>query len=377
MIKRVLLNSIVKKLRNTNKLIVIYGARQTGKTTLAKQIIQETNYKTLHVNADISTYNEILSSRDIRKLKGLIEGYELLFIDEAQRIENIGMNLKILTDEVPSLKILVTGSSSLDIAQNISESLTGRKQVYYLYPFSLEEIKLTNNHFELTQKFEEMLIFGLYPEVFLTNKIEEKINIITEITSSYLYKDILELLQIKHPRKLKDLLRLLAFQIGSEVSVHELSKNLKINQKTVERYLDLLEKTFVIFRLSGFSRNLRKEISKKEKYYFYDLGIRNSIIDNFNYLNKRNDIGGLWENFVILERLKFLNNNHIRANTYFWRTYTGAELDYIEEKNGLLSGYEIKYNKIKKKAPKTWIESYKNASYKGISKSNLLDFVLK
>jgi len=377
MIKRVLLNSIVKKLRNTNKLIVIYGARQTGKTTLAKQVIQEANYKTLHVNADISTYNEILSSRDIRKLKGLIEGYELLFIDEAQRIENIGMNLKILTDEVPSLKILVTGSSSLDIAQNISESLTGRKQVYYLYPFSLEEIKLTNNHFELTQKFEEMLIFGLYPEVFLTNKIEEKINIITEITSSYLYKDILELLQIKHPRKLKDLLRLLAFQIGSEVSVHELSKNLKINQKTVERYLDLLEKTFVIFRLSGFSRNLRKEISKKEKYYFYDLGIRNSIIDNFNYLNKRNDIGGLWENFVILERLKFLNNNHIRANTYFWRTYTGAELDYIEEKNGLLSGYEIKYNKIKKKAPKTWIESYKNASYKGISKSNLLDFVLK
>jgi len=377
MIKRVLLNSIVKKLRITNKLIVIYGARQTGKTTLAKQVIQETNYKTLHVNADISTYNEILSSRDIRKLKGLIEGYELLFIDEAQRIENIGMNLKILTDEVPSLKILVTGSSSLDIAQNISESLTGRKQVYYLYPFSLEEIKLTNNHFELTQKFEEMLIFGLYPEVFLTNEIEEKIDIITEITNSYLYKDILELLQIKHPRKLKDLLRLLAFQIGSEVSVHELSKNLKINQKTVERYLDLLEKTFVIFRLSGFSRNLRKEISKKEKYYFYDLGIRNSIIDNFNYLNKRNDIGGLWENFVILERLKFLNNNHIRANTYFWRTYTGAELDYIEEKNGLLSGYEIKYNKIKKKAPKTWVESYKNASYKGISKSNLLDFVLK
>jgi len=376
MIKRILLNRIIHKFKTSQKVIVLYGARQTGKTTFARQVIKETKYKTLSINADIGKYNNILSSRNLEKLKHLTNGYELLFIDEAQRIQDIGINLKILSDEIPELKILVTGSSSLDIAQNISESLTGRKQVYYLYPFSLEEIKLDKTNFELEQQFEEQMIFGLYPEVYLSKNIDEKIDLLTEITSSYLYKDVLELANIKHPRKLNDLLRLLAFQIGSEVAINELSRSLKINQETVERYLDLLEKSFVIFRLSGFSKNLRKEIRKRDKFYFYDLGVRNTIIENYNYLNKRNDVGGLWENFVIIERLKFLEFNKIRANTFFWRTYTGAELDYIEETNGLLNGYEIKYNKIKLKAPKTWIDTYENATFKGISKTNFLDFVL-
>jgi len=373
---RKLLESIAQKAITVNKAIVLYGARQTGKTTFAKQIIEKTKYKTLHINADLGNYNDILSSKDLNKLRALTQGYDMLFIDEAQRIEDIGLNLKILTDEMPDLRLLITGSSSLDIAQNISESLTGRKLVYQLFPFSIQEIAGDKNRLEIEGEWEELMIFGSYPEVYTTKNINDKIDLLYELTSSYLYKDVLELANLKHPRKLKDLLQLLAFQLGSEVSVSELSQNLKINQETVERYLDLLEKSFVIFRLSGFSRNLRKEIRKRDKFYFYDLGVRNTIIENHKYLNKRNDVGGLWENFVICERMKYLEFNNLRANKYFWRTYTGAELDYIEESGGELLGYEIKYSKAKNKAPKTWMDTYENSKYLCITKANFLDLVM-
>ena len=375
-INRKLSDTITKKIRSTNKVIIIYGARQVGKTTFAKQILTKLNYKTLKINADIDEYIDILSSRNINKLQSLVHGYDMIFIDEAQRIPDIGINLKILKDEIPKLKILVTGSSSIDIAGAISESLTGRKQTYSLFPLSIQEIGAKKNKFEINRELENLLVYGAYPEVYTNINMEDKIDLLMEISTSYLYKDILELSNIKYHRKIKDLLRLLAFQIGNEVSISELANALRINQETIVNYLNLLEKSFVIFRLFGFSKNLRKEIRKKDKFYFFDLGIRNAIIGNFNYLDRRNDIGGLWENFIISERRKYLEYNKLRANSYFWRTYTGAELDYIEEKSGNLHGFEIKYTKLRKNAPKTWVSEYVNADFTSINKDNYLDILL-
>jgi len=300
----------------------------------------------------------------------------LLFIDEAQRIPELGINLKLLADEIPELKILVTGSSSFEIASKVSEFLTGRKQVFTLHPLSFQEIGQIKNPFELDDQLEDLLIHGSYPEVYTCINKKESEEILYEISDSYLYKDILELSSIKYPRKLKDLLRLLAYQIGSEVSISELSRNLGINRETVENYLDLLEKSFVIFRLSAYSRNLRKEIRKQDKFYFFDLGIRNAIIDNFKYLNHRNDIGSLWENFIIAERKKVLDYNGIHSSTYFWRTYTGAELDYIEEKDNCLKAFEIKYNKTKVACPKTWLENHPDSEFRIINKDNYQDFLI-
>ena len=375
-IRRKLADTVIHKLKNTNKAIILYGARQVGKTTFAKQIINEVGFKTLRINADINEYVEILSSKNLNKLKSLVSGYKMLFIDEAQRIPDIGINIKILTDEIPDLKIFITGSSSLDIANKMAESLTGRKQVYTLFPFSIQEIAKDKNHFEINQEFEKLLIYGLYPEVYTTNNLNDKIDALEEITNSYLYKDVFELVNLKYPMKLKNLLLLLAYQLGSEVSISELSGKLQISQETVERYIKLLEDCFIIYRLSGFSRNLRKEISKRDKIYFYDVGLRNALINDFKPLNLRKDIGGLWENYLITERKKFCEYNRINSSTYFWRTYTGAELDYVEERGGKLYGYEIKYSKYKKNPPKTWTEQYKNSEYFSINKNNYLDIIL-
>jgi len=373
---RILISQIVTKLQTTNKIIVLYGARQVGKTTFSKQLIKALNLKTLSINADLEEYSEVLSSKNLSKLTGLVSGYEIIFIDEAQQIPNIGNNLKILKDEFPKLKILITGSSSIEIANEISEPLTGRKQIYSLFPFSLQEIFVDKNKFELNLELSDLLVYGSYPEVYTTRNIQNKQDILNEITSSYLYKDILELANVKYPRKLKDLMLLLAYQVGSEVSVSELANKLKLNQETVERYLDLLEKAFIIFRISGFSRNLRKEVSKRDKIYFYDLGVRNSLIGNFNSLELRSDIGELWENFIIVERIKKAAYQGITQKVYFWRTYTGAELDFIEERNGKLYGFELKYTKLIKTAPITWSETYKNSEFASINKENYLDFLL-
>jgi predicted AAA+ superfamily ATPase len=367
---------VSEKLKNTNKAVILYGARQLGKTTLSKLIIDNLGFKTLSINADQEKYIEVLSSRDLNKLRSLVHGYELLFIDEAQRVPNIGINLKILTDEITELKLLVTGSSSLNLADKITEPLTGRKWTFTLFPLSLQELSINKNRFELNDKLEDLLTFGSYPEVYTTINKADKSDLLYEIANSYLYKDILELSNIKYPRKIRDMVRLLAFQIGSEVSVHELSRTLGINRETVENYLDLLEKSFIIFRLSGFSKNLRKEVRKSDKFYFYDLGIRNAVIDNLNFPGQRNDIGALWENFIIAERKKYLHYNRINVSTYFWRTYTGAELDYIEEGNGTLMAVEIKYNKGKIKAPKSWMETYPDSEFRLINKENYLDFVM-
>lgn len=375
LIPRTILKSILNKL-DTGKIILIYGARQVGKTTLVRMLLDELHsLKTLSINADEKKYIEVFSSRNLQEMRSLVEGYGLLFIDEAQRIPDIGINLKILHDSLPDLKIIATGSSSFDLANTTREPLTGRTWTFTLYPIAVSELLQFNNKFEIDQNLSQFLIYGLYPETLSYVNNKDKYDYLQEISSSYLYKDILEIGSIKNSSKLHDLLRLLAFQIGSQVSLTELGNALKMSKDTVSSYIDLLEKSFVIFRLSGFSRNLRKEISKMQKIYFYDLGIRNIIIDNVNPLNYRDDIGKLWENFLMAERVKHLTYQGLYANAYFWRTYTGAELDLVEERGGRLFGYEFKFTPKRKKAPKTWIDAYPNAEYLQVNRENYLSFL--
>jgi predicted AAA+ superfamily ATPase len=373
-INRFLEAPLLDDLLKARKIIVLYGPRQAGKTTLSKKIIQESGLKCLMINADQLKYINILSSRDINQLQSLVSGYEMLFIDEGQRIPEIGINLKIIHDEIPGLKVLVTGSSSFLLSDKVSEALTGRKKVYTLLPVSMQEMSAHYNEFELNDQLAERIIYGQYPEVITTPGFKDKESYLHEITTSYLYKDILELEQIRYPLKIRDLLRLLAFQLGSQVSINELCTHLKLNRETVERYLFLLEQSFIIFRLNAFSRNPRNEISKSQKFYFYDNGIRNTLIDNLNNLEARNDAGSLWENFIIAERRKKLLYGQKQVNTYFWRTYSGAELDYIEESSEHLSAFDIKFTKAKLKPPKIWAEQY-GGDYQCITRQNFLQFM--
>ncbi len=376
MIPRLLKDQIKERLFSSDKIIVLYGSRQAGKTTLVKELLKELPFKTLSVNADRREFTDVLSSRDLGRLQRLVAGYELLFIDEAQRIPNIGINLKILHDELPKLKIIATGSSSFELANTVREPLTGRTWTYTLYPIAYSELAANHNTFELGLRLEEFLIFGMYPEVFSFSASEEKILYLKELSNAYLYKDILELADIRNSRAIYDLLRLLAYQLGSTVSMNELGSQLGMSKDTVHRYIDLLEKAFVLFRLSGFSRNLRKEVVKMDKIFFFDLGIRNAVIDNFDELPGRADVGQLWENFLAVERLKTMAYYRRFANRYFWRTYTGAELDYVEERGGQLYGFEFKWGKKGAKAPKSWLETYPEASFQGINRDNYHEFLI-
>ncbi len=365
---------LLERLINKKKICVIYGARQTGKTTIAKRIIELSNLKTLSINSDLYDYFEYFEKPNSSVLKGLLSGYELLYIDEAQEFPNIGKVLKIIYGEFKSVKVLVSGSSSFSLSSAISEPLTGRKTEYLLFPFSLQEIKSDKNIVELKQTVKTMLIYGSYPDVFLEENFSEKQENLLEITRSYLYKDLLTLATIKYPYKLKQITKLLAYQIGSPVSINELAKNTSLSSETVERYLDLLEKSFVIFRLSGFASNMRKTIRKQDKFYFYDLGVRNAVIENFKDIDQRNDKGQLWENFVILEMRKKINNKRELASQYFWRTYDGAEIDLIEQRQEKIYAYEIKYNKIKKNPPKSWSDNFEDYSFDTITINNFYNF---
>lgn len=377
MIARILEKKILDRLKNTDKIIILYGSRQVGKTTLVEHFLKTLPYKTLHINADNREYVEVLSSRELGKLSRLVSGYELVFIDEAQRIPDIGINLKIIHDQIPGVKIIATGSSSFELANVTQEPLTGRTWTFTLYPVALAEIQAGQNLFELDNRLEEFLLYGMYPEVFSYTGSNDKMLYLKELSNAYLYKDILELGDIRNARAIYDLVRLLAYQIGSTISLNELGRQLGMSKETVARYIDLLEKSFVVFRLSGFSRNLRKEVVKMDKIYFYDLGVRNAVIDNFKNLAQRNDQGPLWENFLLAERLKF--NGYWKgalSNRYFWRTYTGAELDYVEETGGKLFGYEFKWGDKMAKAPKTWLETYPEAEFLCINRANYADFLL-
>ncbi len=375
MIPRIIKSSVLDRWQSSNKLIVVYGPRQVGKTTLVKSIMDVSDGKCLYVNADLNRYHDVLESRDLSRLKGMLSGYDYFLLDEAQRVNNVGLTLKIIHDELPDLKVIATGSSSLDLASALSEAMTGRYWSYHLYPISVQELVQDTNAFEVDGRIEELLVYGSYPEVFQYGNLDMRSEYLKTLSSSYLYKDILELSGIRHANKVRDLLRLLSYQMGQLISFAELGRQLGLSTETVQHYVDLLEKSFVLKGLHGFSRNLRKEITKQSKYYFWDLGIRNAVIDDFKPLHLRNDKGALWENFLFIERQKYLEYSRQQRNCYYWRLYSGAELDYVEETSGVLHGYEFKWRKRNSKGPKSWQETYPDSTFDLIDRSNYAEFI--
>ena len=371
--------SQIQKTILPGKVLVLYGPRQVGKTTLAKDLLAALPQRTRFVNADELLYREALASQNLKTLNEVLGDAELLVIDEAQRVPEIGLNLKILIDNNPNVTILATGSASFDLASKISEPLTGRKLTFTLYPLSYAELRGSFGALETRSQLEHWLIWGGYPVITTTDDPNLRERLLGELVGSYLYRDLLELEGVRRPEKIVDLLRLLAFQIGQEVSLAELGTGLGLNRETVERYLDLLEKVFVIFRVGGFSRNLRKEVTKNSRYYFYDNGVRNSLIQNLNPLNLRNDAGQLWENFLMVERRKANQLAERSVNAYFWRTYDQKELDYVEEHAGRLSAYEFKWGQgeIKKSTREAFLSAYTNSELKTINKENYEDFLLE
>ena len=366
----------LQRLLEPGKVVVIYGPRRCGKTTLINEFLKGISLRYLAVSGeDIITQN-YLSSQSVEKLLSFVGENKLLVVDEAQKVKNIGLNLKLIIDHVKDIAIVAAGSSSFDLARNMGEPLTGRKYTLKLFPIAQLELSRIESRGQTEANLESRLIYGSYPEIVLMkdNRLQERY--LKELISSYLYKDILELEGVKHSSKLARLLQLIAFQIGKEISCNELGTQLGMSKNTVERYLDLLEKTFVIFKLAGFSRNLRKEISKNPRYYFIDNGVRNALISNFNPLELRDDIGMLWENYLIAERLKKQEYQSIIANNFFWRTYDRKEIDFIEETAGRLYGYEMKWAQKKPNPPREWIVAYKNAEYKVVTKENYLDFIV-
>lgn len=363
-------------LLKSGQVLIVYGPRRVGKTTLLNNFLSNTNFKYRLDSGDNIRIQTLLSSQDFPKIIEYAKGYDLIALDEAQMIPNIGMGIKILVDQIPQLKVIATGSSSFDLARQVGEPLTGRKTTITLYPVAqLELLQETNKH-NLRQELENYLVFGSYPQVITANTKEEKMQFLEELVNSYIFKDILALQQIKGSKTLLDLLRLLSFQVGSEVSLNELSTSLSIDVKTVGRYLDLLEKAFIITRLTAFSGNLRSEIVSKSKYYFLDNGIRNAVISQFNSLDLRNDIGQLWENFMIIERMKKRSYHNIHGYSYFWRTYSQKEIDLVEEREGKLFPYEFKWSPKNVHAPKEWESSYpQSEKFLCVTPENYLDFI--
>ncbi len=375
MITRSLQNKLSVEVIEGNKVILLFGARQVGKTTLVQHLLSHMPYRSLYINADELRFVDILSSRDLRQLRDLTGGYELIFIDEAQRIPEIGLNIKLMADNIPDLRIIATGSSSLHLASKTREPLTGRAWSHILYPIAFCELAHHHNAFELIDMLPERMVYGSYPDIIAMEGKEAKRDYLRNLTSSYLYKDILEISSIRHSSKLRNLLRLLAFQIGQEVSFNELGAQLSMSKDTVASYVDLLEQSYVIFRLGGFSRNMRKEISKRDKIYFWDAGVRNTIIGNLNPLPERNDVGHLWENLMISERLKWLAYQGTLGSVYFWRTYSGAEVDLVEEREGKLFGSEYKWGSKRVRPPKSFLNTYPEAKFDVITPKNFLAHV--
>jgi len=376
-IKRGLLSQLPDYLL-PGKVVVLYGPRQVGKTTLAHDLLETVSWHGRFLNADEIIFREALASQNRQRLGELLGDAEILIIDEAQRVPDIGLNLKILVDSFPHARILATGSASFDLANKISEPLTGRKITFTMYPVSYDELRQTLGPLETRSELERWLVWGGYPAITTEPNPALRQRLLGELVGSYLYRDILELEGVRRSEKLVDLLRLLAFQIGYEVSLSELAAKLSINRQTVDRYLDLLEKVFVIYRVGGFSRNLRKEVTKNARYYFYDNGVRNSLIQNFNPLHLRSDVGQLWENYLMMERRKVNQVANQSVNAYFWRTYDHKEIDYIEERGGQLYGYEFKWGngRIRQTTRTEFLNAYPGAELATINQDNFETFVL-
>lgn len=373
MIQRKLLDIISGKL-NQGKAIILIGARQVGKTTLLKQLIGN-NQQTIWFNADEMNVRTLFENVSVERFKTLFEQNKVVVIDEAQRIENIGLKLKLITDSLPDIQVIATGSSAFDLANKVNEPLTGRKWEYQLFPISFGEMAAHHGLFNEMNHLPVRLVYGYYPNVVCNPGAEKQI--LHQLTDSYLYKDILEWERIKKPDKLLKLLQALAYQVGNQVSFNELSNILEIDKMTVEKYIILLEQSKVIFRLSSFSRNLRNELKMSRKIYFYDNGIRNALVANFSTVEMRADIGALWENFLVSERVKYLQYNEKWVNNWFWRTAAQQEVDYIEETDGKMTAYEFKWNPNKKaKVTKVFTNAYPEAEVRVIHRDNFDTFLM-
>ena len=366
------LQKIIEQRDNKHKAVIIIGARQVGKTTLLKNILKDSSY--LFIDGDNPAIRSLLDNPNTEEIKSIIGKHKIVFIDEAQRINNIGITIKIIIDQLQDVEIYVTGSSAFYLQNTINESLTGRKWEYELFPITWEEFENKKGYLNSIQQLENRIIYGFYPEVL--NKQGEEQAVLNQLINSYLYKDILEFSGIRKPEVLNKLLRALAFQIGNEVSYNELSKIVGIDKETISKYIQILEQGYVIFRLPAFSKNLRNEIKRNQKIYFYDTGIRNAIISTFTHLDFRQDKGVLWENFLIAERLKQNRYKETYAQMYFWRTKQQQEVDLVEIKNGKIAGFELKW-KAKKtaKLPKTFINNYDVDAFI-IDKDNFRDFIM-
>lgn len=365
----------IEKWIGKRMVLIIYGARQVGKTMMVNKIMQKRKQESVYFDCGSPEVRRVLEEHNPVSMKNYFGNKKIIILDEAQQVADIGLSLKLFYDKYEDCQVIATGSSSFDLANKIGEPLTGRNLSFKLYSFSMAELEFIYNRFELQEQLETFLIYGTYPKVVLSS-ISDRILLLKNLADNYLYKDVLAFENLKKPDLLLDLLRLLALQIGSEVSMHELAAKLKTSEKTIERYLDLLEKSFVVFRLRSFSRNLRNEIGKKSKVFFYDLGIRNALIERFVNFKLRDDIGALWENFCVIERIKANQRNDKMCNVYFWRNHSGGEVDYLEESNGKIEAFEFKWSKENYASPQEFLKAYKASSVKIINNKNWINFLL-
>lgn len=373
-VHRILQTEIEKRLQ-PGKVMILFGARRVGKTVLIREIESKFNGKTLFLNGDDSDAATLIGERSIANYKHLLNGVDLLIIDEAQNIPYIGEKLKLMADHIEGLHILISGSSSFDLQNKAGQPLVGRSTVFHLFPFSQEELMSEENALQTKQNLELRLIYGAYPELIDLNTLDKKREYLKELTNAYLLKDILSFGGIRNAQKMQDLLTMIAFQVGSEVSLEELGSSVSMSKNTVASYLDLLSKVFVIYPLRGYSKNLRKEMVKKNKWYFYDNGIRNTLLNDFSPLATRSDTGALWENYLISERRKKMFFHMEQKNHFFWRTYDQQEIDLIEEENGQLFAFEIKWGQKSSRVPLAFSKAYPNAQYSVINQNNYLSFI--
>lgn len=374
MIKREIEEHVFKSIV-PGKVVLVFGARRVGKTVLLHQLKERFGGRISFLNGEEYNTSEMLSSRSVSDYRQLFADTDLLIIDEAQSIENIGKILKLIVDHLAHLSIVVSGSSSFDIYNQTGEPLVGRSYYYQLYPFSQNELLVNETRVTALQHLEDRLIYGMYPELLSIEAFDEKKRYLYEIVNAYLLKDILMFEGIRNSGKIRDMLRLVAYQSGNEVSYDELGKQLGLSRNTVEKYFDLLTKTYVVYKLPAYSRNPRKEISKTSKWYFYDNGIRNALISDFKPLSLRQDVGALWENFIISERIKKNNNQQKYCQYYFWRSYTGQEIDLIEESEGSVAAYEFKWNENAARIPSSFKANYPDVPFTTINKLNHFDWI--